>query len=373
MAQTAEVVIIGAGPIGVSTAWHLAAAGVKDVLVLDRAGDFGGGSAPLATGGFRTQFSSEINIRISLLSREKLRHFRDEVGADSGYDPKGYLFLARTTEALDDLAAANRLQQSLGVTEARLISPAEARELSPIIGDDEIVGGAFCPTDGFIRAMKIVRGYGEEAARRGVRFAFDTAVLSIGEGEVRTARETISAGTIVNAAGAWSATLGIDVPVTPLRRQVAPTVPTDILPEATPMTIWVDDGFHIRERDGRVLLLWPDPAPTGFDAAFDERWLEPLLRFRDARVPKLSPIPIDREKCWAGLYEMTPDKHAVLGRVSERVIIASGSSGHGVMHAPALGHLAAELVRGERCTIDVTPLRPSRFVEGEPIVASHLL
>src|SRR4051812_26883266 len=158
-----NTVILGAGPVGCSIAWHLAVAGAKDVLVIDRASDFGGGSAPLATGGFRTQFSSEINIRLSLLSREKLRNFRDEVGADSGYVPSGYLFLARSQEALDDLRAANALQHRTGVPEARVIDAGEARDLNPIIEDDAILGGAFCPTDGFIRAGKILRGYGEDA------------------------------------------------------------------------------------------------------------------------------------------------------------------------------------------------------------------
>jgi sarcosine oxidase subunit beta len=372
MANTAEVVIIGAGPIGCSIAWHLAAAGVRDVLVLDRAADFGGGSAPLATGGFRAQFSSEINIRLSLLSREKLRRFAADVGADSGYTPSGYLFLARGQAALDDLKAANVLQQRLGLIEARIIGAEEAREINPAVGDDAIVGGAFCPTDGFIRAMKIVRGYGEDARRRGVRFAFGVNVLAVDGDRVRTQDGTISGGTIVNAAGAWASMLA-DVPVMPLRRQVAATVPTDVVPPSAPMTIWVDDGFHFRERDGRVLLLWPDPAPPGFDAAFDDRWLEPLCRLRDARTPILRDIPIDRSLCWAGLYEMSPDKHCILGRLSERVVIASGSSGHGVMHAPAIGQLAAELVMGTPMAIDVTPLRPTRFAEGEPIVASHLL
>lgn len=373
MTRTAEVAIIGAGPIGCSVAWHLAAAGVRDVLVIDRAHDFGGGSAPLATGGFRVQFSSEINIRISLLSREKLRRFHDDVGVDSGYDPRGYLFLARSEAALDDLRAANRLQQSLGVTEARIISAGEARALNPAIGDDGIIGGAFCPTDGFIRAMKILRGYGEDARRRGVQFSFDTNVLAIEGNRVRTRDDTITANVIVNAAGAWAATLGLDIPITPLRRQVATTVLTDVLPPSTPMTIWVDDGFHIRERDGRALLLWPDPAPAGFDATFDERWLEPLCRFRDARVPILRDVPIDRALCWAGLYEMSLDRHCILGKVSEHVILANGSSGHGVMHAPAIGQLVAELVMGQPTAIDVTPLRPTRFAEGKLIVASHLL
>lgn len=359
----ADVAIIGAGVVGCSIAWHLANAGCRNVVVIDRAPSFGGGSTPRATGGFRAQFSSEINVRLSLLAREKLRRFKDEVGADPGYAPHGYLFLARSEQALAQLRDAQCVQQACGLAEARMVSAEEARALSPAIDDDAIVGGTFCPTDGFIRAMQILRGYSDAASRLGVRFEFVNEVAALRD---------IRAGTIVNAAGAWASTLGIDIPVAPLRRQVASTIPTDVLPPTTPMTVWVDDGFHFRVRDGRVLLLWPDAPPIGFDITFNDAWLEPLQRFTRERTPMLSDVPIDRAECWAGLYEMTPDKHPIVGRVGN-VVFANGFCGHGVMHAPAIGQLVAELVMGATPSIDITPLRPSRFAEGQPIVASSLL
>lgn len=361
--KTAEVAIVGAGVIGTSIAWHLASLGCRDVVVIDRAPSLGGGSTPRATGGFRAQFSTEINVRLSLLSREKLRRFKEEVGADPGYAPHGYLFLARSEQALAQLRDAQRVQHACGLTEARMIDASEAREINPAVADDGIVGGTFCPTDGFIRAMQITRGYADAAQRLGVRFELGSEIRSLDE---------IRAGTIVNATGAWAAALA-NVPVKPLKRQVAATVPTDILPASMPMTVWVDDGFHFRVRDGRVLLLWPDAPPNGFDVTFDEHWLEPLLRFTRERVPMLRDVPVERVECWAGLYEMTPDKHPVIGRVSENVIVANGFCGHGVMHAPATGQLVAELIVNGKPSIDIKPLRPERFAEGQLNVGASLL
>src|SRR2546427_5334526 len=157
--------------------------------------------------------------------------------------------------------------------------------------------------------------------------------------------------------------------VRPVRRQVAVTYPAALLPEEMPLTIFVDDGFHLRVRDGRVLLLWPAdlPADDPFDTAFDARWLTPLLDRARAHVPVLRGLQIDRDACWAGLYEMSADRHAVLGQAPgvQGLYLANGSSGHGVMHAPALGHLTAEFVLdGTATTVDVHALRPERFAEG---------
>jgi sarcosine oxidase subunit beta len=200
-----------------------------------------------------------------------------------------------------------------------------------------------------------------------VRFSFGESVATLRE---------VSAGIVVNAAGAWASTLGIDVPVAPLKRQVAPTVPTEILPSSMPMTVWVDDGFHFRVRDGRVLLLWPDSPPRNFDTTFDETWLEPLQRFTRERVPLLRDVPIDRAECWAGLYEMTPDKHPIVGFARGRignVVLANGFCGHGVMHAPAIGQLVAELILDGRPSIDISALRPERFAEGKLNDSASLL
>jgi sarcosine oxidase subunit beta len=384
-----EVVVVGAGVMGASVAWHLAARGCRDVVVLDRAPALGAGSTGQATGGFRAQFATPVNIRLSLLSREKLLRFPEEIGADSGYRPYGYLFLADDEAQMAALRSIRPLQRDLGVP-VEEIGPEDAARLNPAVCLDGISGGSFCPIDGFIRPLNILNGYVEAARRLGVRFEFGAEVTGFAVAKrlpgrvthVETTAGPVAARHVVNAAGAWAGGLGrlagVEIPVTPLRRQVASTVPTSILPEEMPMTIFLGDGFHLRVRDGRVLLLWPRPA-TGadpFDAAFDESWLPGLLERAHARVPCLRDVPVDRAGCWAGLYEMSPDQHALLGLAPglENLWLINGSSGHGVMHSPALGHLVAEMILdGAATAIDVRSLRPSRFAEGEAIPEFHLL
>ncbi|HEV7424991.1 MAG TPA: FAD-dependent oxidoreductase [Thermoanaerobaculia bacterium] len=376
-----SVVIVGAGVIGTSIAYHLAAQGLSDVMVIDRGTELGAGSTPRATGGFRAQFATAADIALSLLSREKLRRFEDEIGVDSGYRPYGYLFIARSEQAMAQLRIANELQHACGLPEARLIDAEEVRRINPAVVDDAIVGGTFCPTDGFIRAMKVLGGYFAAAQRLSVGFEFGVTVRGMRiEGDriaaLETSRGEIHADTFINAAGAWAGTLGVDILVAPLRRQVAATIETDVLPDTTPMTVWADDGFHFRVRDRRVLLLWPDSPPSSFDVAFDgSSWLPQVLDFTNARIPILRDVPIDPDACWAGLYEMSPDHHAILGRAPSlaNLYLANGCSGHGVMHAPAIGQVLSELIVDGRSSIDIHSLRPSRFAEGEGIEAAALL
>jgi sarcosine oxidase subunit beta len=384
----AEVVILGSGVIGASIAWHLAERGCRDVLVLDRAAGPALGSTARATGGFRAQFASEVNIRLSLLSREKLRRFPDEVGADPGYRPRGYLFLAADEDQLAALREIRPLQRSLGLTEVEEVSAEEVQRLSPAISVADVAGGSYGPTDGYIVPGAIARGYAEAARRLGVRFAYDTAVTGLARtGDrltgIETSHGTLAAGQVVNAAGAWAgavaALAGVDLPVKPLRRQVAATVPTGRLSPDLPMTIFLGDGFHFRERDGRVLLLWPredDPADADFDDAVDPRWVAEVERRTRTRVPGLDGVAIDPGACWAGLYEMSPDRHAIVGPAPglSNFVLANGSSGHGVMHAPALGQLVAEILLDGRATaVDLHALRPERFAEGLPNAGISLL
>ena len=385
---TAEGVIIGGGVVGASVAYHLAARGVRDVLVLERGEAPGVGSTGRATGGFRAQFGTRVNVQLSLLSREKLLRFEKETGVDSGYRQAGYLFVAGCEEELGELVSAQAVQHECGLAEAREVSVEEVARLNPALNLEGVAGGVYCPTDGFIRPLEILRGYTEAAVRLSARFRYGVTVEGVRafeEGKVGTLLTNdgeVSAGVVVNAAGAWAGelgrVLGMDVPVTPLRRQVAVTRPFKLLPEEMPMTIFVGDGFHLRVRDGRVLLLWPDD-PVGadpFDTSVDEGWLSTVVSKSRARVPCLRQSEIDRAACWAGLYEMSHDRHALLGRagVFDNLYLANGSSGHGVMHAPALGQLLSEIILdGAAHTLDVHALRPSRFAEGEPNAGPDLL
>ena len=386
-ARRAEVVIIGAGVMGASVAYHLARRGCRDVLVLERFGAPGLGSTGKATGGFRTQFTTEVYVRLSLLARERLRSLKDEVGVDPGYRAVGYLFMAKTESQLQSLRTAMAVQRAAGLEDVREVSTDEIRRLSPEVRADDLIGGVFGPTDGYIVPLEIMRGFIEAATRLGVRFEYDAGWVEcqVSGGRivgVRTERGTVGTGRAVNAAGPWAglvgSTAGVEVPVHPLRRQTAVTHPFPRLPASTPMTINVDDGFHFRVRDGRAWLLWPQDTHTAdpFDTTFDRRWLPGLLERAYDRVPCFRQVEIDLERCTCGLYEMSPDKHALVGPAPgvEGFYLINGSSGHGVMHSAVLGQLLSEIMLDGRAhTLDIHALRPSRFAEGEPNAESEIL
>jgi len=385
---TASVVVIGGGVMGASVAYHLAARGWRDVVLLDRGAAPGAGSTGRATGGFRAQYATAINVRLSLLARDKLCRFESETGVDPGYAQAGYLWLAATPAELDELREGQRVQRAEGLHEAVELSPEEVARVNPALARDGIVGGVFCPTDGFIRPLRILEGYLAAAARLGVRVEWGAEVTGFGfrrdgtVSAVHTPRGPIGVAAAVNAAGAWAARVadwaGVTLPVAPLRRQAAATVPCTLLPDTTPMTIFAGDGFHFRVRDGRVLLLWPTPGAAGrpFDDSVDPAWVRQVTATAYQRVPVLRGTAIDEAASWAGLYEMSPDKHAILGAASgvPNLYLVNGSSGHGVMHSPALGQLLAEIMSdGTASSLDVHALRPSRFAEGEPNPVSGLL
>ncbi len=382
-----DVVVIGAGVVGASAAWRLAERGCR-VTVIDRVGGFGEGSTGRATGGYRAQFATEINVRLSLMARETLRSFEELTGVDSGYRPCGYLLLTRSEAELASLLEAQALQHRLGLVEAVEVTVDEALRLNPALEPGSFSGGVFCPTDGFIRPLGILEGYVAIARRLGVEFRFGEEPLEFerdGTGRitsVRTSRGAHSCGAVVNAAGAWAARIAaladIDLPVWPAKRQVAITEPYAGLPVDMPMTIFAGDGFHLRVRDDRVLLVQPmdHESDDPFDTTFDPSWLDVVVARAHERVPCLRDAKVDPGACWAGLYEMSPDKHAILGATEEapNFYFANGSSGHGVMHSAPLGLLVAEaIVDGAPHSIDAYALRPSRFAEGRPNPSPGLL
>ena len=384
----ASAAVIGAGVMGASTVYHLARRGWRDVLIVDRSAAPGDGSTGRATGGFRAQFGTAVNVRLSLLAREALQRFPEEIGCDPGYVQAGYLWLACTDQERESLRAALRVQHESGLPEAKEVDLADTHRLNPAVNLDGILSGTYCPTDGFLRPLAILNGYLDAAARLGVRVHWGTEVTGMKRGSdsrilhLETSRGTISVDSVVNAAGAWAgpvaAMANVHLPVIPLRRQAAPTTPCDLLPERMPMTIFVGDGFHLRVRDGRVLLLKPTPGVPGrpFDASVDPEWIDDVTRIARERVPALRNTAIDREACWAGLYEMSPDHHAILGEAPgcRNFYLINGSSGHGVMHAPALGMLLAEIMTdGRATTLDVEALSPERFDKAGAEVRPELL
>jgi sarcosine oxidase subunit beta len=378
--------VIGGGVIGASVAYHLARKGVRDIIVLDSAKLPGEGSTGRATGGYRAQFATDINVRLSLLSREALLSFEEDTGVSPGYTQVGYLWIASSDRELEGIRRGIATQRNAGLADSREITPDEISELNPAISIEGIVGGSFCPTDGYIQPLEILRGYLSGCAQMEVDIRWDTGCTGFemrgdSVAAVRTQHESIDVGTVVNAAGPWARSIaqlaGVDLPVAPLRRQAAITRPTDAIPASMPMTIFLHDGFHLRARDGRALLCWPTACDgiDPFDTSVEPDWLESVASMMRDRVPALRNAEIDRSICYGGLYEMSPDKHPIVGYATEcdNMFLVNGSSGHGVMHSPALGRIAASLICGEESPLDVSCLRPSRFLEGDAIPSSELL
>jgi len=381
--RNCDILIIGAGVIGASIAYHLALKGIKNIAVVEKGMHAGIGSTSKATGGFRAQFGSEINIKLSLLSRTKLLNFKEETGFDPCYLQHGYLFLARGEDEMNKLLAANRLQKINGLSEAGEVSVNEIKKLNPFINPAGIFGGTFSPTDGFISPVNILNGYTKQAMKLGVSFLYGNEITEFvlnGSNKkitgVKTNRDNFSTGSVVNAAGPWAGVValmaGCNLPVKPLKRQVACIRGENLLPANLPMTIFTEDSFHFRMRESRLIILLPteNEITEPFDTTIEESWLKKVFKIANERIPEVKKSNIDKNNSWAGLYEMSPDEHILLGLAPGfgNFFLANGSSGHGVMHSPAAGQLLAEIItEGRASTIDTHSIRPSRFIDGEPV------
>ena len=380
-----KIVIIGGGVVGASVAYHLALRGERDVLVLERAARQGLGSTGRATGGVREQFGTEINIRMSMYSID----FFENCEFSTGYDPKGYLFFATDTAAFELLKRNAATQAETGVKGVEILDADEIERRVPAMNCDDIVGGTFGVRDGFIDPVAVMRGFTKTAVDMGVKVELGRAVerIDVSGGRVvsvSTDIGEIACDAVVVCAGAWTrelaATAGVDVPVEPLRRQIVWARCKEALPPDLPMVIDAGNGFHFRPavdfweqdegsaRNRDILIAYPDrdEAPsfnTQFDAAFSDKVNE-LARHRAQFLFESEPIV---EKCRAGLYENTPDHHAIIGGCGvEGLYFAAGFSGHGVMHSPASGRAIAEIVLdGKASFLDVSCLSLERFERGE--------
>jgi sarcosine oxidase subunit beta len=386
MTETADVVIIGGGIVGASIAFHLTESGCRDVLVLEREAHQGKGSTGKSMGGVRAQFATPVNILMSLYSIDFFARFEELTGYPADYRPHGYLFAATNERHLDYLKANRERQMALGLKNVELVSRDEIVEMVPQLRSDDIVGGTFCPTDGFVDPHSVMMGFMQSARERGARLWLNASVtgIDVEDGEVKgvtTSRGRVATRAIVVAAGAWAAEVarlaGCELPVKPLRRQLVPTEPFDKLPARFPMVIDMSTGFHFRREGQRILLAWNDVDEThGFKTEFDPSFIEKILTRAAARVPCLAEAEVNPGRAWAGLYEMTPDHHAIIGIAPEvkGLFLASGFSGHGVMHSPATGRLVSELIlHGETHLLDARPLRLERFREGDLLTEAAVL
>jgi len=383
--HTAEVVLIGGGIVASSIAYHLAEGGCKNVLVIERETAQGKGSTGKSMGGVRAQFSTPVNIQMSLYSIPFYASFEERLGYPCDYRPQGYLFCATNEKHMAYLHANFEKQIALGLKNVRLVAGDEIRSQFPLLRSDDIVGGSFCSTDGFVDPNSAMVGFMTWASDHRATLWKNTSVTGIarrnGGFEVATTRDPVSARTIVNCAGAWAATIakmvGIDLPVEPLRRMLVPTEPFDQFPHTAPMIVDMSNGFHFRPESRGFLLAWNDPGETpGYKTDFDPSFIEKVLTRAADRVPVFENVEVNPKRAWAGLYEMTPDHHPILGESPEvpGFFCANGFSGHGVMHAPAAGKILSDLIlTGKTGLIDASLLNFSRFSEGRMIHETAVL
>jgi sarcosine oxidase subunit beta len=386
MTDTADVVIIGGGIIGSSVAYHLAESGCPNVLIVEREPQQGHGSTGKSAGGVRAQFATPVNIQMSLYSIDFFSKFEHVMGHTAGYLPHGYLFIATSDKHLDYLKANRERQISMGLKNVDMLAPDDVVRLVPELYADDIVGGSYCPTDGFVDPYSVMRAFSLRARERGARIWLGTEVTGVDvEGgavtAVTTSRGRVATGAVVVAAGAWSAEAarmaGVDIPVSPLRRQIVNTEAFDRLPARLPMVIDMSNGFHFRREGAGIMMAWPDPEEThGPKTSFDPEFIEKILTRAVRRVPAFADAEVNPRRCWAGLYEVTPDHHAILGPAPGvgGLFLACGFSGHGVMHSPAAGRALAEVIlSGGYQTVDAAPLAASRFAEGRLLKETAVL
>jgi sarcosine oxidase subunit beta len=380
----ADVVVIGGGAVGTSAAYHLAAAGAGSVLLLERAEAFGTGSTGACAGGFRQQFSSPVNILLSRASVPMITRFGEEHGLPLDVDQDGYLFLVRDEAAWASFLAAVELQRSMGVP-VEVLSPEEAGGLIPGVSLEGMVGATFGPADGIADPSGLTNGYATLARRAGadLRTGVEVTAIAVEADRVRgvsTREGHVDAPVVVNAAGAWAgglaATAGVDLPLEPIPRQVVVTGEFPGRPDRRTLVIDAGTTFYFhREGPGVLMGMGGVDERPSFDTRVDEAFIaEELLPTALRLFPPLAQA--DLRHTWAGLYEMTPDRHPIIGEAPgvDGLFLANGFSGHGFQHAPVVGKLLAELiVDGAARTVDISSLGLGRFAAGEVVAEHHVV
>lgn len=374
--KTASIVIIGGGVMGASAAYHLAKRGVKDIVLLEKEEFFGQGATGRCAGGVRYQFATEVNIRLSLASLPMLECFPQEMNQEIDYRQCGYLFLLTNDK---DIAAFERnvaLQNKLGVNTVWL-SGDEVRARLPQMRLDDVLKGTLHAKDGLCDPNGVVMGYINAATKLGVQCINNVEVtgLQVSDGwitSVETNQGNITTPLVLNAAGPWAAQVGafagVEIPITPVRRQMMTTTPLPEIPADFPFVIdFAQSLYFHREGDGLLTgMSNPDQGP-GYDQSVDPDWELVNLEKAAARLPLLEKAGMASH--WAGLYEVTPDAHPIFGKTPvEGFYVVAGFSGHGFMHGPVAGKLMSEIILdGKASTVDVSMLDLARFSEGRLI------
>ena len=374
--NTADIVIIGGGVMGASAAYHLAQRGLKNIVLLEKENFFGQGATGRCAGGVRYQFSTEINVKLSIASLPMIERFKEEIGQDVSYKQCGYLLVATNENEVNVFKHNVEMQNSLGVS-TELISGDEVRRRLPLMRLDDALAGTFNPKDGVVDPNSVVQGYISAAQKMGVQVFTGAEVIGInlkGDSveEVRTSIGAIKTRIILNTSGPWSGQIaqmaGIQLPLVPLRRQMFTTSPLKELPQDFPFVIdFARSLYFHREGEGLLIGMSNQNEKPGFDQNVDEDFELVNLEAAIERMPLVEKA--QRASHWAGLYEVTPDAHPIYGSTPiNDFYVCTGFSGHGFMHGPISGKLMSEFILdGKYSSLDVSMLDLKRFEEGRMI------
>jgi len=375
MSSQRRILIIGGGIVGFGLAANLLKLGEREVTLLEREKLPGQHSTGKSAGGFRAQFSTAINVELMMRSIEILTRFADEYGADARVQQYGYLFMATSAEHLRVLRRNVELQRSFGLQVEYIEGTGRISEICPQINTEDLLGGTFCATDGYFDPYEFMQGYANYAEERGLKTVYEAEVIGfeVKDDTVRVVRAKAGdfpVDVVVLAAGAWSGEVGklagLDIPVVPVRRQVFDTEPFGGISLQVPLMADMGNNFYLKSESGGFLLGCANKdEPPGFNTGVDLEYKFKVVEMAVHRFPVLADATI--REGWAGLYEVSPDHHAIIGLVPPltNFFVISGFSGHGAMQSPATTLCLAELIaEGRSRTVDISPLSVARFRPG---------
>jgi sarcosine oxidase, subunit beta len=386
MALTADVVIIGGGVTGTSIAFHLAARGMHDVIVVDKS-SVASGATGKSSACVRQHYTTAETCRMIRFSLDVFQRFEAlTAGGSCGFRRTGYL-LGVDERMRAPMEASVALQRRIGI-ETRLVSPAEMREIEPLLRTEDLTAGCYEPDSGYCNPAETAQGFARAARERGARVLEDAEVLAVlTQGGhvtgVRTTKGEIHAPRVVNAAGLWGARIGamvgLEIPITVCRHKISIVTWPEAARRPHPMVYDFVTNIYTRPELGEHILVGGLDADESHDVADPDRYKEGVSLDEStealARVSRRFPVLEDGRvaRGYAGCFDVTPDWHPILDRVGpEGSYVAVGFSGHGFKLSPAVGDMMAALVtEGPGAHPDLPAFRLSRFTEGKLIRGTY--
>ncbi len=377
MIKSADIVVIGGGVIGCSTAYNLAKLGAGKVVVLEKS-YLASGATGRCGAGMRMQWGTETNCLLSRESVKMLSHLPEllEVNVDIEFTQNGYLMPAYSEKMAEQFKQNLLLQNSLEIP-ARWVTPEESLEIVPFLNTKGMFGATYCAEDGHCNPFKVTEAYAQAARNLNVEIYTDTEVKGIvtKNGKiiaVRTTQGDIQTDTVVNAAGGYAKTVGrmvgIELPIFPERHEILVTEPVE--PTMGPMVMSFYHNLYCQQSPhGSFIMGIGHPnEPESYNIKSSWQFLRDMAERLVEILPPLAGLNIVRQ--WAGLYDMCPDRTPILGNspALTRFFTAAGFSGHGFMISPITGQLMAEMVMGKPTAFPIQMFDAGRFERGELFV-----